>query len=248
MASCSITTRSTRTGERRFVVRYRLGGRAYPIEHGGSFGTMREAKIRRDLIAGELAGGRNPAILLRAPADAPTTTIVTLREWGDRFLASRIDIDPNTKKNYRSALRKIGETFGTRDPATITASEIAEWIAELATTRKPGTLNQYLILFRLLLDYAAVDPNTARDPRVKLPKRVREEPAPPPAEHVLAILAEIHDPTRRLLFTVIEQGALRLGEAVSLRWGDVDRAGLRLRLPRSATKRDKALWVTCPSG
>ena len=44
----------------------------------------------------------------------------------------------------------------------------------------------------------------------------------------------------------IEQGALRLGEAVSLTWGDVDRAGLRLRLPRSATKRDQARWVYLP--
>jgi integrase len=50
----------------------------------------------------------------------------------------------------------------------------------------------------------------------------------------------------RLLFVVVEQGALRLGEAVSLRWGDVDVAGLRLRLPRSATKRDRARWVYLP--
>ena len=81
---------------------------------------------------------------------------------------------------------------------------------------------------------------------MKLPKHVREEPSPPSAEHVLAILAEIHDPLRRLLFVVIEQGALRVGEAIQLRWGDVDRAGLRLRLPRSATKRDKARWVYLP--
>ena len=44
----------------------------------------------------------------------------------------------------------------------------------------------------------------------------------------------------------IEQGVLRLGEAVNLRWGDVDAAGLRLRLPRSATKRDQARWVYLP--
>ena len=49
-----------------------------------------------------------------------------------------------------------------------------------------------------------------------------------------------------MLFVTIEQGALRLGEAVNLRWGDVDAAGLRLRLPRSATKRDVARWVYLP--
>lgn len=223
MASLSITTRITRAGERRYAVRYRLGGRSYPVEHGGTFKTMKDARARRDLIAGELSAGRNPAILLRAlTTPIVTPEIVTVSEWGERFVTSRIDIDQNTAKNYRSGIKKISDTFGDRDPAAITAAEIAEWVAALAETRKPGTLQQYLIAFRLLLDHAAVDPNPARDPRVKLPKRVREEPSPPPAEHVLAILAEIHDPLRRLLFVTIEQGALRLGEAVGLRWGDVE--------------------------
>ena len=90
MASASITVRTTKRG-RRFVVRYRLGGRAYPIEHGGSFPTMREAKIRRDLVAGELAAGRNPRILLgdargaarAAPGRSPAVA-AEYRETRDR--------------------------------------------------------------------------------------------------------------------------------------------------------------------
>ena len=159
---------------------------------------------------------------------------------------SRIDLDKNTTRNYKTALKKVGETFGDRDPATITVDEVAGWVATLAETMKPGTIQLYLLTFRMLIDYIGVDANAARDPRVKLPKRVREEPTPPPAEHVLAILNEIHDPLRRIMFITLEQGALRLGEAVHLRWGDVDRAGLRLRLPRSATKRDQARWVYLP--
>jgi hypothetical protein len=58
MASLTITTRQTASGPR-YVVRYRLGGRAYPIVHGGSFRTLKEAKARRDFIGGELAAGRN---------------------------------------------------------------------------------------------------------------------------------------------------------------------------------------------
>ena len=61
MATAYITTRKRATGTR-FVVRYRLGGRLYPLQHGGAFKTMREAKVRRDLIGGEIAAGRNPAI------------------------------------------------------------------------------------------------------------------------------------------------------------------------------------------
>jgi integrase len=146
---------------------------------------------------------------------------------------------------YGSHTRTINETFGDRDPHTITASEIAEWVAERAETRKPGTLKQYINVFRSLLDHAGVDPNPARDPRVKLPKQVRDEVNPPPADHFLAILGELL-PRWRLFFITLEQGALRIGEAVNLRWADVDAAGLRLRLPKSATKTDKARWVYLP--
>ena len=245
MASLTITTRQRSDGPR-YVVRYRLGGRAYPIVHAGAFRTLKEAKARRDLVAGEIAHGRNPADLLEAIRKAAIpTAAVSLTTWGERFLASRIDVDENTKKNYGSSIKKINETFGDRDPKAITVSEIAEWIASLAEDRKPGTLQQYLIAFRLLLDHADVDPNPARDARVKLPKRVREEPTPPPAEHVEAILASL-GAKWKLMFVTIEQGALRLGEAVGLRWADVDAAGLRLRLPRSATKRDRARWIYLP--
>jgi hypothetical protein len=49
-----------------FQVRYRLDGHAYPLVPGGSFRTLKEARARRDFIAGELAAGRNPADALRA--------------------------------------------------------------------------------------------------------------------------------------------------------------------------------------
>ena len=177
MASTFITSRKTKGG-RRFVVRYRLGGRAYPIQHAGSFGTLKEARIRRDLIAGELAASRNPRRLLAelTAGPPPTTALTTCR---DRFLASRIDIDANTIRNNRTALKKACERFGDRDPASLTVAEIAEWVADLAGGYKPGTVQLYLIALRLLLDHAGIDPNPARDPRVKLPRREREEPQPP---------------------------------------------------------------------
>jgi hypothetical protein len=154
---------------------------------------MKEAKARRDAIGGELAAGRDPGALLRAMVSTaqPKLTIAT---WSEKFISSRIDLDKNTTRNYKTALKKVGETFGHRDPVTITVDEVAGWVATLAETMKPGTIQLYLLTFRMLIDYIGLDVNVARDPRVKLPKRVREEPTPPPAEHVLAILNEIHDP------------------------------------------------------
>jgi integrase len=244
MATIVITDRKTGSGKR-YDVRYRLGGRGYPVVRAGTFKTEREAKARKALVAGEIAHGRNPADLLGQMTSEYRANFVSFEAWAERFLASRIDVDENTKKNYRSSTKVIAETFGARDPATITATEIAEWIASKAETKKPGTLGQYRIAFRLLLDHIGVEPNPARDPRVRIPKQVREEPVPPPAEHVEAILATVGKKLRLLLIT-IEQGGLRLGEAVSLRWGDVDAASLRLRISRSATKRDKSKWVYVP--
>src|SRR5262249_25593253 len=159
------------------------------VVHAGAFRTMKEAKVRRDVVAGELAAGRNPQDVLRVMVAQPATIeITTVSEWGEKFIASQIDVDANTKRNYRTALKKAGETFGDRDPNTITVDDVTGWVAKLVDEgRKPGTIQLYLLTFRLLLDYASVDPNPARDPRVKLPKRVREEPTPPPAEHVEAI-------------------------------------------------------------
>jgi integrase len=242
MASSFIVARQTTKGERRFVVRYRLGGRAWPVEHGGSFQTLKEARARRDLIAGELAAGRNPSEALRVAPSTPTRMLAT---WSERFIASRIDLDVNTTKNYRTGLKRVGERFGERDPATISADEVAGWVADLTQRFKPGTVQLYLIAFRLLLDLVGLEENPARDPRVKLPKRTREEPQPPSAEQFAAILEAMGE-KYRLLFVTIEQGALRLGEAVGLRWGDVDFAGLRLRLPGSATKTGKARFVYLP--
>jgi hypothetical protein len=185
MASASITTRKTRSGSRRYVVRFRRGGRYFPVEHGGSFGTLREARIRRDLVAGELAAGRDPLPVIRSTTPKP---VLTVNAWWERFLASRLDADDNTVKNYRTALKKVAQTFGERDPATITASEVAAWVAELASSYKPGTVQLYLIAFRLLLDFVGLEPNPARDPRAKLPKQVREEPQPPTGEQLTAIL------------------------------------------------------------
>jgi hypothetical protein len=94
LSSLVITTRQTASGPR-YVVRYRLGGRVYPIQHAGSFRTVKEAKVRREFVAGELAAGRNPADALRAMVDQPKRR--TLRDVADTYLASRLDAAEETR-------------------------------------------------------------------------------------------------------------------------------------------------------
>src|SRR5437773_3381798 len=115
MSSVSIRRRESKSGAR-FQVRYRLGGRAYPLVHGGSFPTLKEARLRRDLIGGELAAGRNPADLLRAMVERPP--VRTFREWAEEYKMSRVDVGAETRKNMLSHLKRLNARFADRDPFT----------------------------------------------------------------------------------------------------------------------------------
>jgi integrase len=246
MPSAFITTRTTKGGGRRYVVRFRLGGRAYPIEHAGSFPTMKEARARRDFVAGELAAGRNPADALRAMVSAPARR--TVAEWAKQYEASRIDYAEETAKNLGSHLKRILHVFGELEPEAITWGAVQEWVAAMAAELKPGSVKRYVITLRQLLDFAGVDPNPARDKRVKLPTAVTEEPQPPTAKQFLAMLDAV--PSRWVLpFVTIEQTAMAVGETGALAWGDVDVAESRFRLRRSTVKGaigPRARWVQVP--
>lgn len=133
MASLTITTRQTKSG-RRFVVRYRLGGRAYPIVHGGSFKTLKEARGRREFIGGEIAAGRDPAVALKTLLEAPTA-VRTLADWSPLYLASRHDV-----ANLRAVeghLRRIVAELGDREPQTLAVADCQTFLAELVTGLKP---------------------------------------------------------------------------------------------------------------
>jgi integrase len=250
MASVSITRRRAALGVR-YVVRYRLGGRAYPLVHGGSFTRERDAKTRRDFIAGELAAWRNPAIALRAIAVAPVRR--TLREEFEKFRASRVDVGLKAQKLYKKAedrLRSLADVA----PDEITAAQVQAWIAENSETSEeyaalsPKSLGHYLSTLRQVLDFCDVTPNPARSPLVKLPAQTTEEVNPPSAEEWAAIRATV-SPRLSLLVRFIECLGLRVSEALKLTYGDVDFANRRVRISRARTKGRTAgqRWLDVPN-
>ncbi len=237
--SVFITRRETSSG-RRYVVRYRLGGRAYPIVHAGSFGTEREARIRRDLVGGEIAAGRNPADLLRAMMTAPQRR--TFAQWAESYRTSRVDISEETRKNTRSHVLAMIPAFGKRDPATITPADVQEWIASL--TLKPSSTRRYVATLRAILDFAGVEPNPARHQNVRLPREETQIVEPPSAADVDTIIANV--PARwRLPLRVLEQSGMRVGELHALEWRDVDLTGLRFRVRNGKTATARR-WVAVP--
>jgi integrase len=241
MSSVSIRRREAKSGSR-FQVRYRLGGRAYPLLHGGSFATMKEARLRRDLIGGELAAGRNPADLLRAMV--AQRSVRTFADLYDAFTASRVDVSEATKINYATHRIRLVDLLGDRDPQTIGWQDVQGVVSSLSEDLAPLSVRNYLGTLRIVLDFADLDPNPARDRRVKLPRPEETLPNPPTSAEVETIIANA--PRRwRLAIRVLEQTGMRVGELVALEWGDVDRAELRLRIRTGKTAAARR-WVAVP--
>jgi integrase/recombinase XerC len=98
----------------------------------------------------------------------------------------------------------------------------------------------------MILDFAAIDPNPARDKvTVRLPREAKTEIVPPTAEHVLAVHGLL--PTRyRLPLLVLDATGMRLGELQGLRWGDVDEQRGRWRVSAAMSKTSTARWVNVP--
>jgi integrase len=243
-----IRKRRTQGGEPRYQVRYRRGGRYFPLEHGGSFRHLKEARERADLVTSWLAAGKNPKDELAA-LTAPIERL-SFRQWAERYKRSRVDIDTG---NVEMHLKRM-TSFDDRAPETITLADCQEWIGENSKSEEnpkglaPESLRRYLATLRLVLDFADVDPNPARDGRLKLPRGDHEEVQPPSAKQFLAIL-DHSPPKRRLPFIVMEQTAMEPGATAKLAWGDVDVAEAKFRLKRKNVKGQteaRGRWVQLP--
>jgi hypothetical protein len=182
MASSWITTRTTRAGEKRFRVEFRVGGRESGTRYGGSFKTKREATARQNWIAGELANRRVPDLGSLESATKALTLAVTAERW----YASRVDVAPNTKLQHRSAMRNLLAVLGSARVDAITPDDVAELVATLSKTRKRETVRKSLLVLGMVLDDARIEPNPVRDRKVRLPREERVEIKPPTAAHVEA--------------------------------------------------------------
>src|SRR4051812_20792281 len=101
MSPVYIKTRAVKSGKR-YLVYWRRGGRAFREEYGGSFKTRKEAVTRRDMIAGELAAGRDPLIVLDRLKAPPPPAPGLFARW-DSFIASRGDVGEKARRGYRNA-------------------------------------------------------------------------------------------------------------------------------------------------
>jgi integrase len=238
MASVWIARRPRKSGGVSFRVIFRVGGRESMPRYGGSFSSKREAKIRRDLIAGELAARRVPD--LRPPEDERQPT---LAESYEAWQASRVDVSEATATYQRSAIRRANPLLDRRVDS-IGTSDVAALVGELVAKGKAReTVRKTVTVLAMVLDHAGVTPNPARDRvHVRLPRENRAEIQPPSTEHVEAV-HRLLAPAYRLPLLVLDATGMRVGELEALMWGDVDEPRGRWRVSRAVAKTGRARWV-----
>jgi integrase len=232
VASVWIRERQTKDGASRYLVEFRAGGRDSKVSHGGSFRTKRLATIRAAAIERELAALRMPDLTIARAEERPR--LPTQLEASEAWRASRVDVDEQTANMHRSAFVRVFTVkpeLGTRRVDELTADDIAALIAALvAVPYKRETIRKTRTALAQTLDFYELDPNVARDERIKLPKERKPHIPPPLAEHVERVV----DTVAReyvLPLLVIDECGPRVSELEMAEVGDVDehRKAIRVR-------------------
>ena len=177
MASVWIRTRTTKDGGRRYRVEYRPGGRDATTRFAGSFATRRLATIRAAAVEHDLAALRIPEL----HPERVESIVPTLRAEAERWQASRVDVADATTVQHRTALNRLLAVLGARRIDAITPADVTDLHAD---GKARESIRKSLTALAMVLDFAGVDPNPARDRIVvKLPREEPVEPNPPTADH-----------------------------------------------------------------
>ena len=245
MPSVWIERRESADGGARYLVKFRLGGRESAHRYAGSFATRREALARQRWVSGELAAMRVPRIgHSDASASAPT-----LAEVAERWRASRVDVTEGTAVGHRVQLARVLRLLGSRPVDEITTADVAGLVTSLHEAgRKRETIRKSLTVLAQVLDFAGIKDNPARDRiHVRLPRQEREEPNPPTAGQIEAILP-LMPRLYALAVLVLDATGMRVGELEEkgLRCGDLDEPNTRWRIRRAVEKGRRGRWVSLP--
>lgn len=159
----------------------------------------------------------------RAALDArPVSTETTLEEFTPRILAIwKARLRARTVAPRKLVLGRAAAFFGRRPMAEVRRADVEAWCAQLALA--PKTVEQHHAVLSSAWS-VAIELGIVRENPCRGAKRPRVDEAAVPylaPERLARLYAAMPEPVRAAVVLIGESG-LRRGEALALRWGDVD--------------------------
>ncbi|MBC2934695.1 site-specific integrase [Nocardioides sp. zg-1228] len=217
------------SGDGRWVATYHVDGRRQVVK-AKTRAAARAA--RRDKIARVMAGG--PA------SDSRATVASYAQQWIETSLPAS-GRRASTQALYRSLLTKhVVPRLGEYQLGKVTGADVEAVLVALEATLGPSTRRSVYAAMRAMFDTAVRDRLLAVNPvvavrRPRLP--AREAPHLEQEQlHTLLALAQ-HDPLAAL-WTLLAGTGMRRGEALALRWSDVDLDAAVVRVRRTLGRVD----------
>ena len=179
----------------------------------------------------------------RADADLPVKdAALTVGEWADRWLSTVLPSSgrrPSTVDVYASLTRThVVPVLGRSRLAAVKPSDVDALVSGLACA--PSTRRQVHTVLRLLFADAQRDGLVARNP-VERTRRPSVPPSKPRAltrQQVRAVLGKADGHRHHALLVLVATTGLRRGEALALRWSDLDGDSGVLRVERNLVRAD----------
>ncbi|OBI53599.1 site-specific integrase [Mycobacterium sp. E787] len=197
------------------------------------------ADRRRDIDNGLY----NPAAVVKRPR-------VTFGEYAATWLAGRHvagrPIKARTRDHYAAILEHhLLPTFGAKPLAAITPGDVRDWHAATLTDRPTMRSHAYSLLrtiFASAVNDELIDANPARI--VGAGRSKRAITIRPASVAELGELTAAMPEKLALMVTLASWTAMRFGEIVELRRGDIDLSGEVIRIRRAAVRTKKDGYVT----
>ena len=215
--------------ERRWIARVSLGVRdGHRIRHRISALTQDEAKQSLEKLQRIYGRGGRPS-----------------RSTLDEYLADWLEwhgpsVRPRTLTSYRGHVeRHISPLLGGIRVLRLAPADVRRLIADrLAAGLSPSTVGRIITTLRIGLNAGIAEGMLADNPArlVRLPRVEREPVLAMTVRDARAILAAVRGDRFEALYVLLLGSGLRLGEALSLDWRDVDldRATVRVRHGKTA--------------
>lgn len=184
------------------------------------------------------------------PKDSRVVLGAFVEEWISSTLAVS-DRKASTKSMYATLARKhvVDSDLGRSALDRVTPRKVEAWVADL---RKKGlsesTVRSTYTVLRAVLDTAVRDRALGENPAavVRRPKVTTKEANYLTVDEVETVLDAAEGSRYAPLFRLLVNTGMRRGEALALRWSDVDLTNRTLRVRGTLAREDGQLVVTEP--